>query len=238
MGIGVGVGCLLAGKLSGATVEYGLLPFGALGLTVTTLAFALIGPDLLGTIVVLAPAGPLQRILDRPAQRDHSVAISARPPRRNPRRLECLGLRRHVDRFGGGACTGTNAASTPEGLSAELRSFSAAAFSGRSRSSPQAFLRFLMVGLAHTHLSRARRGPVERTRPGRRPLIPNHVTFADGLFIITTIDRPVRFMVYHEYFDKPFIGWVLRSMKAIPIAASGGPKMILHAFREAGKEAK
>ena len=61
------------------------------------------------------------------------------------------------------------------------------------------------------------------------------MTFADGLFIITTIDRPVRFMVYHEYFDKPFIGWVLRSMKAIPIASSGGPKMILQAFREAGK---
>ncbi len=33
----------------------------------------------------------------------------------------------------------------------------------------------------------------------------------------------------------PFIGWVLRSMKAIPIASSGGPKMILQAFREAGK---
>ena len=65
--------------------------------------------------------------------------------------------------------------------------------------------------------------------------MPNHVTFADGLFIITAIDRPVRFMVYHEYFDKPFIGWVLRSMRAIPIAASGGPKMILQAFREAGK---
>ncbi len=66
-------------------------------------------------------------------------------------------------------------------------------------------------------------------------MIPNHVTFADGLFIITTIDRPVRFMVYHEYFDRFFIGWVLRSMKAIPIASSGGPKMILQAFREAGK---
>ena len=42
-------------------------------------------------------------------------------------------------------------------------------------------------------------------------------------------------MVYHEYFDRPFIGWVLRSMRAIPIASSGGPKMILQAFREAGK---
>ena len=84
-------------------------------------------------------------------------------------------------------------------------------------------------------LSRAHRGPVECTGPGWRLLIPNHVTFADGLFIITSINRPVRFMVYHEYFDRRFIGWVLRSMRAIPIASSGGPKMILQAFREAGK---
>ena len=44
LGIGVAAGCLLAGKLSGAKVEYGLLPLGALGLTLTTLAFALICP--------------------------------------------------------------------------------------------------------------------------------------------------------------------------------------------------
>ena len=31
------------------------------------------------------------------------------------------------------------------------------------------------------------------------------------------------------------IGWVLRSMKAIPITSNAGPKMILQAFREAGK---
>ena len=100
---------------------------------------------------------------------------------------------------------------------------------------PDAFLRFLMVGLAHTIYRVRVVGRSNVPAEGGALLIPNHVTFADGLFIITSIDRPVRFMVYHEYFDKPFIGWVLRSMKAIPIASSGGPKMILHAFREAGK---
>ena len=66
-------------------------------------------------------------------------------------------------------------------------------------------------------------------------LVPNHVTFADGLFVIASTDRPVRFMIYANYFDRPFIGRILRSMKAIPISPSGGPKMILQAFREAGK---
>ncbi len=100
---------------------------------------------------------------------------------------------------------------------------------------PDAFLRFIQVGLAHT-LYRVRIvGRANVPHQGGALLVPNHVTFADGLFIIASTDRRVRFMVYSAYFERRFIGWMLRSMKAIPIASSGGPKMILQAFREAGK---
>src|SRR5262249_44458898 len=53
LGLGIGAGCLLAGRLSGVKVEYGLLPLGALGLMVCTLAFALIGPQLAGLILIM-----------------------------------------------------------------------------------------------------------------------------------------------------------------------------------------
>ena len=66
-------------------------------------------------------------------------------------------------------------------------------------------------------------------------MTPNHVSFADGLFVIAAIDRPIRFVVYAEYFRRPLIGRFLRWMGAIPIASTGGPKMILEAFREAGR---
>src|SRR5262249_61889960 len=42
-------------------------------------------------------------------------------------------------------------------------------------------------------------------------------------------------IIYAPYFDQPIIGPFLRSMRAIPISPSGGPKMILQAFREAGQ---
>ncbi|KAJ3059122.1 hypothetical protein HK102_010146, partial [Quaeritorhiza haematococci] len=57
----------------------------------------------------------------------------------------------------------------------------------------------------------------------------------DGLFIMAATDRPVRFVVYSEYFKRPIVGRLLRAMRAIPISPSGGPRMILQAFREAGK---
>ncbi len=62
LGIGIGVGCVLAGKLSGAKVEYGLLPLGALGLTAGTLAFAIIGPGIAGTMIIMTLLGDLQRM--------------------------------------------------------------------------------------------------------------------------------------------------------------------------------
>ena len=100
---------------------------------------------------------------------------------------------------------------------------------------PDAFFRFLLIGLAHT-LYRVRvLGRSNVPSEGGALLVPNHVSFADGLFLFASTDRPIRFVVYAAYFDKPILGWFLRSMKAIPISASGGPKMILHAFREAGK---
>ena len=46
---------------------------------------------------------------------------------------------------------------------------------------------------------------------------------------------PSGFVIYASYFDRPVIGRLLRALKAIPISPSGGPKMILQAFREAGK---
>ncbi len=78
-------------------------------------------------------------------------------------------------------------------------------------------------------------GRVHVPEHGGALLTPNHVSFADGLFVIAAIDRPVRFVVYARYFERPFFGWLLRSMRTIPISGSGGPKMILQAFRAAGQ---
>ena len=98
LGLGIGAGCVLAGRLSGAKVEYGLLPLGALGLTLCTLAFAAIGPRLPGLIADHDADGDLQRAAVRPAQCPAPGAVAGRPPRRGHRVLQHAGLRRHARR--------------------------------------------------------------------------------------------------------------------------------------------
>ena len=68
LGIGIGVGCVLAGKISGAKVEYGLLPLGALGLTAGTLAFAHHRSRYHGDHDHHDAPGDLQRMPVRPAR--------------------------------------------------------------------------------------------------------------------------------------------------------------------------
>ena len=100
---------------------------------------------------------------------------------------------------------------------------------------PDAFFRFILIGLAHTIYRVRVIGRSNVPEQGGALLVPNHVSFADGLFLIASVDRPIRFMVYAPYFERPILGRFLRSMRAIPISPSGGPKMILQAFREAGR---
>ena len=67
-------------------------------------------------------------------------------------------------------------------------------------------------------------------------LASNHVSFVDALMLIASLERPIRFLVDQVYFDhwlfKPF----MKSLGAMPISSSGGPRIILRALRNAGQK--
>ena len=179
-------------------------------------------------------AGDLQRAPVRPAQCPAAMAIARRPPRRDHRARERPGLCRDADGIGAGTRPGQGrglaAGYVPGRLDRPAGLLRLGADPG-----PRRLLPIPPPRPGAHDLSRSGPGPVERAEQGGALLVPNHVSFADGLFLFASTDRPIRFVVYAAYFDRPILGWFLRAMKAIPISASGGPKMILHAFREAGK---
>ena len=49
-------------------------------------------------------------------------------------------------------------------------------------------------------------------------LICNHVSFVDWMIIASACPRPVRFVMYHGFLKLPWIGWVFRDAKVIPIS--------------------
>ena len=249
--IGTGVGSLLCEKLSGRTVEIGLVPVGAFGMS----AFLL---DLYFARPGLAPAGGLD------------LAQFLRQPG---------SARLIVDLLGIGLFTGifvvplfaliqsrTHASQMARVFAAlniqnsgfiVLAALAGLALQrGLGWSSPQMFLalaianavvaiwiftivpeflmRFLSWLLVRT-LYRLRLHGIEKNVPDEGPalIVCNHVSYMDALILAATIPRPVRFVMYYRIFNIPVMSWIFRTAKAIPIAgAKEDPELMRRAFEE------
>ncbi|MBH9551817.1 MFS transporter [Inhella gelatinilytica] len=83
---------------------------------------------------------------------------------------------------------------------------------------PEYLLRFVAFVLSHTvyrlRLHGAERIPTE----GAALLVCNHVSFIDAVLLMGVSPRPVRFLMDHRIFKTPVLGWLFRLAKAIPIA--------------------
>jgi 1-acyl-sn-glycerol-3-phosphate acyltransferase len=96
---------------------------------------------------------------------------------------------------------------------------------------PEFLLRFVAWVLVHTiyrvRLVHAERIPAE----GRAVLVCNHVSYVDAVVIMAESPRPIRFVMDHQIFRSPLLGWLFRDAKAIPIApAHEDPAMLAAAY--------
>ncbi len=83
---------------------------------------------------------------------------------------------------------------------------------------PEFLLRFMAWVLVHT-VYRVRLVHAERIpREGAAVLVCNHVSYVDAIVIMAESPRPIRFVMDRQIFRSPFLGWVFRHAKAIPIA--------------------
>jgi 1-acyl-sn-glycerol-3-phosphate acyltransferase len=74
--------------------------------------------------------------------------------------------------------------------------------------------------------------------PDKGPVIivANHVSFVDALVISAAVRRPLQFVMDHNIFKTPGLGWIFRQMKAIPIAsAKEDPARMEEAFERVRK---
>lgn len=70
-------------------------------------------------------------------------------------------------------------------------------------------------------------------RTGGALLTPNHISFIDGILLLITIPRPVRFIIYADFVYNPKLNWLARIFDVIPIKADGGPKSLIQSLRMA-----
>ncbi|MDQ3001051.1 MAG: MFS transporter [Fibrobacterota bacterium] len=85
---------------------------------------------------------------------------------------------------------------------------------------PEFVMRFIIWILASTVYRLGYTGRDNIPRNGPAVIVANHVSFIDWFVITAACRRPVHFVMDHNMFKNPFLGWAFRLSKAIPIAPS------------------
>lgn len=232
--IGVGVGSLLAGRISRGRIETGLVPLGAIGLAISTAIMGIFAPGVAGTFVLMLLLGVSSGMI--------VVPLNSLVQWRSP--ASCRGA---VIAFvnmvsfagmmlGNFGCTWLCAAGLDSaGILLAVAVVTLVATIWAIWLLPDALLRLIIVMVAHA-LYRVRiLGATNMPKTGGAMLVPNHVSFLDGLFLFASTDRPIRFVVEQHWYDRPLLKPFMKALGVIPISAAGGPRNVLRALRDAGK---
>ncbi|MGY4515194.1 MFS transporter [Lysobacter sp. HA18] len=98
---------------------------------------------------------------------------------------------------------------------------------------PEFAMRFLSWVLVRSLYRLRSRGIENIPDEGAALIVCNHVSFMDALILAGSIPRPVRFVMYYRIFNAPLLRWIFRTAKAIPIAgAREDPALMQKAFDE------
>jgi 1-acyl-sn-glycerol-3-phosphate acyltransferase len=249
--VGVGVGSILCEKLSARTVEIGLVPLGAFGISafLVDLYFARSGAAPLtglGIAEFLRTEGGWRVSLDLTAIGFFAglfivplfALIQSRTPREELSRvIAALNIQNSlfivmaavigiaVQRFLGWTIPQVFLALAIANAAVAIWIFTLV---------PEFLMRFLSWVLVRT-LYRLRVHGVEAHVPdeGAALLVCNHVSYMDALILSASVPRPVRFVMYYRIFNIPVMSWIFRTARAIPIAgARENPALMQRAFDE------
>jgi acyl-[acyl-carrier-protein]-phospholipid O-acyltransferase/long-chain-fatty-acid--[acyl-carrier-protein] ligase len=230
---GIAAGSVAAGKLSRDRVEYGLLPLGALMMAVLTAVFGLLVPGFTVTLVLLALLGFAGGLLNVPL---NALKQWRAPPDRRGAVLAVGNIISYTGILFGSLATGTAAAA---GMSSQsiILVVALAVIGGTAWALcllPDALLRFVLLLSTNTFYRLTVVGGENIPQRGGALLVPNHVSFVDAFLLLACTDRPVRFLADISYYNHWLLRPFMRSLGAISISSSGGPKLILQAMRDAG----
>jgi 1-acyl-sn-glycerol-3-phosphate acyltransferase len=251
--IGISTGSLMCEKLSGGQVEIGLVPFGAIGLTLFGLDLYLASPspagamatnvvtvgDFLGNaanwrimadLVLIGIFGgfytvPLYALVQQRSSASHRSRVIAG--------LNILNsLFMVISAIMAMLILGPAGLDIPHLflITAILNALVAVYIFTLV---PEFLIRFLVWILIHT-IYRVKASGLDNI-PEEGPVIiaSNHVSFVDPMIIGGLIRRPVNFVMYYRFYEIPVLKTIFRLSKAIPIAGKNEDSEILeNAYRK------
>jgi len=252
---GIGAGSMLCERLSGHKVEIGLVPFGAIGLTLfgidlyfATPAAAQSGAAilhftdflaasthwrLLADIVLLGLFGgfyivPLYALVQTRSEKSHQSRIIA--------------ANNILNAFFMVISAGVSMLLFSLGLSIPQLFLATALMSAVVTIYiytlvPEFLMRFIVWLLVHSVYRLKKAGLEHIPEEGPALIVCNHVSFVDALVVMAACPRPIRFVMDHRIFKWPILSFVFREARAIPIASAREDAQLLEQAYETVEQA-
>jgi acyl-[acyl-carrier-protein]-phospholipid O-acyltransferase / long-chain-fatty-acid--[acyl-carrier-protein] ligase len=236
--IGIGLGSVAAGYLSGGKIEYGLIPLGAVGMTLFSawLYFPAHSLVAVGTQLALlgffgglfaVPLGALIQHRPRPEQKGGVIAAA--------NLVSWIGILLSSAAYYLFA-RGFHQSSRTMFLDGAILTLVTTAYSIYLL--PDSMLRFVLWFATHTVYRIRVEGRENIPENGGALFVCNHMSFVDALLLIASTDRSIRFLMFKGIYDLPYVKPFAKMIRAIPISSEQRPREMLHSLRQATEAIK
>jgi acyl-[acyl-carrier-protein]-phospholipid O-acyltransferase/long-chain-fatty-acid--[acyl-carrier-protein] ligase len=217
LAVGIGAGSLLAGRLSGDKVELGLVPLGSAFMGLSSILLYFVKASYPATVTALALMGlagglfivPLNAYLQQRAEKTEKGRMIATNNFWNTVGLLAasgilwlLHTQLHV---------------APDKIVLWLGLATLASTVYLMMLLPDFLVRFVLWSLTHTVFKIRIVGAENVPQRGAALLVANHVSYFDGFWIGSCIQRFVRFMVEKRFAEHKYVGWFFRFSHAISV---------------------
>jgi acyl-[acyl-carrier-protein]-phospholipid O-acyltransferase/long-chain-fatty-acid--[acyl-carrier-protein] ligase len=233
LALGIGLGSVSAGYLSGGKIEYGLVPLGAFGLSLVSIWLCVPGLSVNAVLVRLSLLGfaggffivPIAALLQHrsdPAKKGEVLAAA--------NLLSFVGI---FIASGAYYLLADVAGLSPRRifLFGGLLTLAGAIYVLFLL--PDALLRFLLWCATHSFYRIRIVGRDHIPAKGGALFVCNHVSWMDALLLIASTDRPVRFLMFKDIYEQTWMKPFARILGVIPISSEQRPRELIHSLQTA-----
>ncbi|MGH7989107.1 MAG: MFS transporter, partial [Limisphaerales bacterium] len=233
LALGIGIGSLAAGFLSGGKIEYGLVPLGMAGLTFFAALISQMKSTFTGLAINLGALGffggfysvPLNAIIQhRPDARNKGAVIAASTL------LTWIGI---FIAQGVYYLLAAKCHFKPPQIFLAGAALSLAGMIYCVKLMPDSLIRLILWFLTKTIYRIRVEGRDNIPEKGGALVVCNHVSFVDGPLLMAATDRQVRFIIDKDYYERWWIKPFGKILGLIPIASNLGPRELIESLHAA-----
>jgi acyl-[acyl-carrier-protein]-phospholipid O-acyltransferase/long-chain-fatty-acid--[acyl-carrier-protein] ligase len=224
--IGIGIGALIAGKLSGRNIEFGIVPIGAAGLSIVCVVMGLIPPGKVSFGVLLFFLGLFCGMFVVPLH----AFVQYQAPKET--RGEILAAQSFLSFIGVALSAGLimllngKLGVSASGCFVVVGVLTGVLAIGTVRILPDFLVRFAVVVIAKCCYRIRVKGLENIPTRGPALIVSNHVTWADAVLMSATTQRRIRFVMNRHIMEGNFLSPIFRLIGAIPISTDDSPRAI------------